>query len=193
LFQQAVLVGEFKSEHRQPRIVSRAAGDVHRRGASEIERRGRARTVRRDFQMVGAAEERDHFSDRRVGVGRHDFRDLMRADANLERGAGELVERLAIDVRDQIPESIDAQDFAGDGLGIDGRPRQIEAVDRAGRSPSAVRSPCEPRGSEANRPRPRRCGSRSAARSAARSARRLSWSRSSMTAVSTPLSGATNL
>src|SRR3989442_14070113 len=52
-------------------ILSRAAGDMHRRGAAEIERRRRARAVRRDLEMIGAAEERDDLAERRVCVSRH--------------------------------------------------------------------------------------------------------------------------
>ena len=130
--------------------------------------------------MVGAAEQRADLAGRRLGVGRRRGASTALAadvDARSRRRAGKLLERLAIDVGDEVAEPIDAQ-----------RPRraiaspstlrlgQVErlVVASTGR-PSAVScdalAPATRRPARSDRAL-RTSGSPSAARTAARSARR---------------------
>src|SRR5437870_9677941 len=114
-------------------MLSRAPGDLHGRAAREIELFRRARAVGRDFEMVGAAEERAQLTLRSVGVRRDDLRDHTIADLDLELAAGELLERPPIDVRDQISEPIDAQHLADNPFTVDAGVREIEPVNGARR------------------------------------------------------------
>ena len=80
-----------------------------------VVRDGRGRPVlglsRGDFEVFGASEQGADLVRCNVGVGGHHFRHVVIADANVER-TGKPLEYPAIDVRHQIPESIDAQDLA---------------------------------------------------------------------------------
>ena len=65
--------------------------------------------------MVRAAEERAHFLGLNLGVGRDQPADGRAAGLNPELAVlGEGLERLAIDVGDQVPEPIDGQDGAAE-------------------------------------------------------------------------------
>src|SRR5438874_824143 len=116
-------------------IVSRAPGDVHGGAAAEIEPRRGARAVGSDLEMIGAAEERADLAVAGVGIRRDDARHGVLADADLERAVRQLVERAAIDVRDQVAEAIDAQHLAVDVIGGDVRLRDLEPVNRPRRPP----------------------------------------------------------
>src|SRR4051794_36676264 len=65
-------------------MLSRAAGDVHRRAAIDMELARGALPVRGNLETIGAAEQRADFAGADVGVGRDDPRHLVRPDANLE-------------------------------------------------------------------------------------------------------------
>src|SRR5437764_6169678 len=123
-----------KSIMAKPEILSRGPGDLHRRTAPEIEPFGGARAVVGDLQMVRAAEERADVAVRGLRIRGDDARHHVRAGANVERAAGDLVEAAAIDVRDQVAEAIDAQHLAVDAVGGDLWFRDLELVNRAGRS-----------------------------------------------------------
>src|SRR5213079_1461124 len=116
------------------RIVSRAAGDVHERAAPEIEARRGAVAVRGNLEMLGAAEQSADLARSAIGVRRDDFLHLVVADAYIERRTGQLVERLPIDIRDQIAEAVDAQNLPLDALLIDRRLRDVEHDECARRS-----------------------------------------------------------
>ena len=83
--------------------------------------------------MIGAAEERKDVSSRRLRVGGDDARNLMSAGGNLDvPRLRELVEQLAIDVRHQVAESIDPQDFAHERVAACLRHRNHQLLDIAG-------------------------------------------------------------
>ena len=56
--------------------------------------------------------------------------DRIRAQANARRP--QLLERLAIDIGDQVAEAIDAAYFAGDAIGPDTRLRELDAMNLSG-------------------------------------------------------------
>src|SRR5439155_3953008 len=118
----------------KPEILSRGPGNLHQRAAPEIEPFGGARAVDGDLQMVGAAEERADVAVRGLRIRRDDARHHVRADANVDRTAGDLVEAAAIDVGDQVAEAIDAQYLAVDAVGGDLWFGNLELVNRAGGS-----------------------------------------------------------
>src|SRR5438128_9532093 len=79
-------------------MLSRALCDLDGRAAVDVELGGGAPTVRRDLEMIGAAEQRADLAGRRVGIGRHDARHRVRADPDVERGVvRQFLKRLAID------------------------------------------------------------------------------------------------
>src|SRR5438876_7861718 len=111
--------------------------DAHGRAAAQIEQRGGACAVGGDLELVGAAKERAELARSRVSVGGNHLRYLMPADLDLHPlalGAHDRVERAAIDVRDQIPETIDAKHLAEHGArpGFDRRLRHLEPVQGTG-------------------------------------------------------------
>src|SRR5262245_53707610 len=118
-------------------MLSRVAGDVHWCPARKVERCRRAAPVRGDLQMVATAKQRADLIGRDVGVGRHHLADLMRPDPDVEcpfaGSRGNLLERLAIDVGDEIAETIDAQNLTDDAVFTDLRARHFESMYRSGR------------------------------------------------------------
>ena len=91
--------------------------------------------------MIGAAEECTQFTGRRLGIGGDDAGNVAAADADHDRGAAaEVLERAAIDIGDQVAESIDAHHLAGDLPGRDHRLRQIEVWKSAMLLPSETRA-----------------------------------------------------
>src|SRR6185369_15676595 len=107
---------------------SRQTGDGHGRAALEREQRGGAGTVRRDLEMIGAAEQRTHFAGVRVRVGRHHLGNYMAADADVERLTGEPIERAPVNVGHQVAESIDPQHFADNRVAVCLRLRNLEPL-----------------------------------------------------------------
>src|SRR6185503_18648846 len=95
-------------------IVSRTGSDGHGGTPTDAESLGRARTVGSKLEMVAAPEERAHFARGNVRVRRHHLGDRMTAHHDLERPAGDSLERATVDVRDQVAESIDAKHLTTD-------------------------------------------------------------------------------
>ena len=159
--------------------------------------RGRAGAAGGDLQVIGAAEQRADLARRRR---RRRSTPPAAPDAG-RRGcradrAGQRLERLPVDVGDEVAEAIDPHHLAVDAIAS----RRAAAASRAdasrppgGRAPSGrCRWPATRRPARNGRG-PRTSGSPSAARISARSAPRCaSAACSSRTAVRTPLSGATN-
>src|SRR5581483_6002558 len=109
--------------------------DPYRNAAVHMERVGGAAAVDGNFEMVGAAEERTHVAAGDLRIRRDHAGNRVRPDANVESGAGcELLERLPVDVRDQVAEAIDAKDLAVDPAVTRRRLRNGEADDVAGRT-----------------------------------------------------------
>src|SRR5215472_9191930 len=67
-----------------PRIVSRAPGDVHRGTAIDVERLRCARAVGGDFKVIAAAEQRADLAGSDVGVRGDEFRHHAIANPDVE-------------------------------------------------------------------------------------------------------------
>ena len=111
----------------------------------------------RTFQVVGTAEERAHFAGRNLRVRRDDSRDLMVTHHELQRADTfrQPLARLAIEIRDDVAEPIDAHDLTAQHAILELRLRQIQEViirDRASerREMHALGQPC--RGRRPGRP-----------------------------------------
>src|SRR4051794_5843036 len=101
----------------QIRDRSLRAANRNRRAAGEIEGFGGAGGVRRELEMIGAAEDRPHTVGRHVRIGRDEPLDAVASRIDLDRASlREPLDDLAVDVRHEIAESIDAHHDAADGV-----------------------------------------------------------------------------
>src|SRR5215203_2382580 len=89
-----------------------------RRGtASEPELRGCIAGIDGDLEVISAAEQCAQFTGRRVSISGDDSRNVVAAHLDCNRTpCNEMLERLPIDVGDQVTETIDAAHLAGNGV-----------------------------------------------------------------------------
>src|SRR5262245_55550916 len=116
-----MIIGEIEVEHGNSvstEIFLGSSADMHWRPAAQLQEGSSAGAVRCDLEVLAAPEERAQLARRDIGVGGHDASDGVRTDADVETAAPiagrNLLERLAIDISDQVAEPIDAQHLSGD-------------------------------------------------------------------------------
>src|SRR5439155_1095354 len=91
-------------------ILSRAARDVNDGAPAQMQRVRGAGAVGRDLEMIRAAEEGGNITRGDVAVRGYDPGNMMQSRHDVQPGSAQPVERVSIDVRDEVAKAVDAHD-----------------------------------------------------------------------------------